>query len=140
MKPIKLYKYHKINGHLKEMLDSSQLWFSHQNELNDPYDCKYSLSDGFLKLLYGNSADSLKKDLPNCQEKIDNTVLSMLRSENCMNILYNMLFGGRLGWSACSFTTDPINELMWAFYADNYKGVCLEFDISKTLALYKNTS
>ena len=24
---------------------------------------------------------------------------------------------------------------MWAFYGNNYKGVCLEFDFSKTIAL-----
>lgn len=29
-----------------------------------------------------------------------------------------------------SFTTNPINELMWAFYAQCSKGVCIEFDFA----------
>jgi len=46
-----VYKYHRINDNLNGLLGNKQLWFSHQNELNDPYDCKYALSDDFLTLL-----------------------------------------------------------------------------------------
>lgn len=123
------------------MFITSQLWFSHQNELNDPYDCKYSLTDDFLISLFNKASVSLEKDLikeiPNFQERIEKTILPMLKTEIWMGRFYNMLFGKRLGWSTCCFTTDPLNELMWAFYADNYKGVCLKFDFSKSLELHE---
>ena len=120
------------------MIKSSQLWFSHQNELNDPYDCKYSLSDDFLMSLFKRASETLVNDLKeyiDIHDRINTRILPMLRTEKGMQIFYNMLFGKRLGYSACCFTTDPLSELMWAFYGNNYKGVCLEFDFSKTIVL-----
>lgn len=138
MNPDLLYKYHKINSHLEEIIKSSRIWFSHQNELNDPYDCKYSISDDFLMSLFKRASETLVSDLnenTNIHDRINKRILPSLRTEKGMQFIYNMLFGERLGWSACCFTTDPLNELMWAFYGDNYKGVCLEFDFSKTILL-----
>jgi len=48
-----------------------------------------------------------------------------------MSKFYGMLFG-TLGWSVCCFTTNPMNELMWGHYGNSNKGVCLEFDFSKS--------
>ena len=31
----------------------------------------------------------------------------------------------------CSFSRDPENLLLWAHYADGFKGVCIELDIKK---------
>jgi len=120
------------------MIKSSHLWFSHQNDLNDPYDCKYSISDDFLMSLFKRASETLENDLKehtDIHDRINTRILPMLKTEKWMQIFYNMLFGERLGWSACCFTTDPLSEIMWAFYGDNYKGVCLEFDFSKTIVL-----
>lgn len=120
------------------MIKSSQFWFSHQNELNDPYDCKYSISDDFLRSLFKGASKTLANDLKehtDVHDRINTRILPMLKTEKGMQILYNMLFREGLGWSACCFTTDPLSEIMWAFYGDNYKGVCLEFDFSKMIVL-----
>lgn len=96
------------------------------------------LLDDFLMSLFKKASESVERDLKNIpllHERINNNVLPMLKTERWMQIFYQMLFGERLGWSTCCFTTDPLSELMWAFYADNYKGVCLEFDFSKTTDL-----
>lgn len=31
----------------------------------------------------------------------------------------------------CSFSTDPKNPLLWAHYADGFKGVCIEIDLKE---------
>ena len=144
-RPNIVYKYHKINQHLLDLLRTGQLWFSHQNELNDPFDCKYALSDNFLLSLLKKSSGSLLKDLqvrlPQFndlnQEEFFESMLPTLKSNEWMSVFYNMLFGDMLGWNVCCFTTDPLNEIMWAHYADNNKGVCLQFNLSYTPELHE---
>lgn len=140
-----VYKYHRINQHLLDLIRTGQLWFSHQNELNDPFDCKYALSESYLMSLFKNSTGTLLKDLQDrlpqfkdlCHDEFFKIMLPTLKSDGWMNGFYNMLFGDMLGWSVCCFTTDPLNELMWAHYADNNKGVCLEFDLTKSPDLHE---
>lgn len=144
-KPNIFYKYHRVNQHLLDLIQSNQLWFSHQNELNDPFDCKYSLSDSYLISVFKSSTGTLLNDLQNGHPQLKHLshdeflkiMLPTLNSEGWMNGLYNMLFGEMFGWSVCCFTTDPLNELMWAHYADNNKGVCLEFDLTKSPDLHE---
>jgi len=126
------------------MFSQGQLWFSHQNELNDPYDCKYAFSDKFIDTLLKKSSDTFLKDLKERvptisdidEDKYFKCMLPKLKSNGMMNVFYNMLFGD-MGWSVCCFTTNPLNEIMWAHYAAGSKGVCLEFDFTKTSEFYE---
>lgn len=144
-RPNIIYKYHKVNQHLFDLLMNGQLWFSHQNELNDPYDCKYALSDSLLVSLLKSSSDTFLKDLKErvpsdnfmSQDKFFDIIFPVLKSNELMEKFYTMLFGEMLGWNVCCFTTNPLNEIMWSHYAENNKGVCLEFDLSKTPELHE---
>ena len=139
-RPNIVYKYHKINQYLFDLIDTNCLWFSHQNELNDPYDCKYALSDQVLLQLLNTSSMSVLEDLQKTnptfcgisQESFFENMLPRLKSDEWMNGLYNLMYGKMLGWSVCSFTAKPMNELMWAHYAEMHKGVCLKFNLSLT--------
>lgn len=143
-KPKIFFKFNKIDDHLFDLIRTGNFWFSAQEELNDPYDCKYSLSDEFFLKLLKKSASHVLKDLQDRVPKLKNVnsdkfyeiMLPTLKSENCMNGLYNILFKDGLRWCVCCFTTDLKNELMWAHYADSNKGVCLEFNLSKTPELF----
>lgn len=145
VRPNIVYKYHRANQYLVDLLTNGQFWFSHQNELNDPFDCKYALSDSFLISLLKKSSNDvfidLQKGIPQfkdvSQDKFFELMLPILKTNEWMNGFYNMLFGGLMGWSVSCFTTKALNELMWAHYADNNKGVCLEFDLSKTPELHE---
>lgn len=140
-----LYKYHRINEHLFELIKEGNFWFSHQNELNDPYDCRYALSDTFLYSVLKNSSDTFITDLSNKnsifknvnKDEFYNKILPRLKGAEWMNIFYGMLFGKNHGWSVCCFTTDPLNEIMWTHYSDCNKGVCLGFDLTKSPTLWE---
>jgi hypothetical protein len=143
-KPTKFYKYHKINPYLYNLLEQGNFWYSHQNELNDPFDCKYTLSENYLNSILQKSSTQLVSDLQRKSKLFDGLtpdgLLKFMRptleSNESINMFYDMLFGEMLGWNVCCFTTSPINELMWSHYADNYKGVCLEFDLTKSPELH----
>ena len=140
-----IYKYHRINDHLFEMIREGKFWFSQQNDLNDPYDCKYALSDTFLNSVLRKSSDTLITDLSiknpifkNVnKDEFYNNIFPRLRGTEGMNTFYDMLFGNYLGWSVCCFTTDQLNEIMWTHYSDCHKGVCLGFDLTKSPSLWE---
>jgi hypothetical protein len=144
-KPTLVYKFHKINFHLDELLINKELWFSHQNDLNDPYDCKYSLSDACQLSLVKKSSEKLLKAIQNktpafqglTPETFFEFIKPTVNSNEFIAGIYNEMFGKLMGWRVCCFTTDPLNELMWAHYADNNKGVCLEFTVSNDQVLFE---
>lgn len=142
-KPKRVYKFHKINSYLFQLLESSSLWFSHQKDLNDPFDCKYSLSDSYMsKILLESSAD-LFNDLKNVRpdivgdnpEQFYSQILPYIKNEYWFSSFYDLIFNNG-GWSVCCFTTSPLNELLWSHYAENHCGVCLEFDFSNDQNFY----
>lgn len=144
-RPKIFFKFHKLDDHLFDLIKTGNFWFSAQEELNDPYDCKYSLSDEYFLNLLKNSSSHLLKDLQDRIPKFKHLdsdrffeiMLPTLKSQDWLNGFYNILFKEGLGWCVCCFTTDLRNEIMWAHYADSNKGVCLEFDLSTTPELHE---
>jgi hypothetical protein len=133
-KPKYIFKYHRLNDYLYESLRLGSLWFSHQLVLNDPFDCKYSLSENFLDRILQEATSSVYNDLKKANPDIGITEAHLLdmkkylsKNQEWMNNLHNMLFMD-MGWSICCFSTDSQNDLMWSHYADNHKGACLIFD------------
>lgn len=134
-----VYKYHKINGYLHDLLENNKLWFSHQNDLNDPFDCRYSLSERYFNKLSRKSAKGMLDDLRTGEKAFENItverfseiLLGNIKNSDFMSKFYGMLFG-TLGWSVCCFTTNPMSELMWGHYGNSSKGICLEFEFSKS--------
>jgi hypothetical protein len=44
------------------------------------------------------------------------------------------ILGRKLGIGICSLSETATNELMWAHYADQFRGVCVEYDVAALLA------
>lgn len=142
-KPTKFYKYHRINEHLLNLFKLGHLWYSHQRDLNDLFDCKFSLSDEYIQSILEKSMSQVFKDVGNkipAFNKVNSSdikhLVKFFKTEEGLNFFNNFLFE-TIGWSVCCFTDNPLNELMWAHYADNNNGVCLEFDLSKTPELHE---
>lgn len=145
-KPKIIYKFHKLNEYLIDLLESNSLWFSSQNDLNDPYDCKYALSDKLVDEIFRQASSDFIKDLKSKQshfsvrseEEFFEMMRPILKSQELMSGLYNQFLFGEKGlrWCVCCFTTDFTNELMWAHYGDNHRGACLEFDLSECPNLF----
>ncbi len=109
------------------MLQNSTIKFSNPHSLNDPYDCSVELLDysfetyKILKKL--NSKISKGEELNFFQKHIK------LFAENYdgsldMKVLKD-LYEQFTFFRVTSFTDSPLNELMWAHYANNGEGICI---------------
>ena len=95
---MKVFKYYPPCEYHFEALLEGYFFFCKVSKLNDPFDASFDLIQ-----------------TPKCKEFINK-----LLPKNAKEIMDN--------YGTCSFTTDKGNKMMWALYADNYKGFVVEYD------------
>lgn len=113
--PNKLYKYMRIDDKRINALLNGQIWFSIPRELNDPYDC-YGV--------YWNEHDlsNLFKDVlpPQVFEK-----------QTVNDIAMGAIKSLREHIRVTCFSEELYSMPLWAHYADNHRGICVEYDFSQ---------
>lgn len=113
--PDKLYKYVALETNkdkeIFETLSNSSIWFNCINSFNDPFEHKGMILDKNELATRGLNAEMIKQ----CEG-----ILSMDSIEiSC--------------FTSCGYDNLP----MWAYYANNSKGYCIEYEVIKRDAVYK---
>lgn len=131
LQPIQLknfYKYKNISTEksLKYLLDSLEnkyFYFSHPNQLNDPFDANVP-----------NSYEASDKDIENWISKHDRikrlTVYDVRKKINdgsFIKILDDAAEKDRNNFCILSLCKSDLNEILWGTYADSYSGVCIGY-------------
>ncbi len=139
-----------------------QFWFSKPHLLNDPYDCRpfFRLGktlEGISAILDGMTPEEVAlalKRFPNCATKEDifklfeKIVSSTKTLDGAKNLaiwsLHSMaseiVNAKTANIGVLSLTENPKNIVMWAHYASNHKGVCIEINVpNDTQSLKKVT-
>jgi hypothetical protein len=118
-----IYKYLTVNINTLKLLINAELYFSIPENFNDPFDCKFNLN---LDSITVEGIKSFYKD----EEEIDSKIRQFQKDKD--SILseieqdYNTGLSKALGITCFSENNKDI--LMWAHYANNFKGICLIFD------------
>lgn len=116
-----LYNYTNINTYSKNNLMNNQIYFQSPKSFNDPYEFifKIEVKDkiyvDFLKLIYGDKYIEFVNKRLTKEE-----VLAYTRD------FYFVELWKSLG-AAC-FTENENDDVMWAHYGGNHKGICIEYD------------
>lgn len=103
---LKIYKYMSMDSFLNYFMTNISLFFDSVENYNDPYESHYVLWTAEDKIDYKMDEILHKKD-----EEIRQKLFKCYKT-TCFSLELN-------------------NILMWAHYADNHKGVCLEFEIEE---------
>lgn len=134
-----------------DCISENRFWFSKPDLLNDPYDCRpfFTISQSLegvaaiLDEMGAEEIDLVLQKFPNCKSKNDiykrieksvsSTRTASFPKDFAMWALQDMaskLVRTKIAnIGVLSLTSDPTNILMWAQYANNHKGICLEVDI-----------
>lgn len=119
--PSKLYKYQPISDKLRENriknLKENNLWLSATSNLNDPYDCNATYFDEqeISSILTNNKFNKATNNPEEFLMDKPSDTLELFKSN--INL-------------AC-FSEVPSNMPLWGNYADNHKGICIEYDFTK---------
>ncbi|KHD37222.1 hypothetical protein NL50_07830 [Clostridium acetobutylicum] len=100
--PRRLYKYEVIDEKRLIALKNNKIWFANPDKLNDPFDSCGVFFDKKVLCNYTN-----KKSI---DEYID---------------------GLKRNIKVCCFSEELNSMPMWAHYANNHTGICIEYDFSK---------
>lgn len=136
---MKLYRFEPDCKQRINSIKEGKLWMSKPSSFNDPFDCKPTInyddnpfnvnhnSDlAALKAVYEkyDSSKSLLIDdeiqaaiMAWCNEESSNELVSQLIQNKIQN------FGVK-----CFFRSGFDNPVMWAHYAENHKGFCVEYE------------
>ncbi|QTB29076.1 hypothetical protein [Lysinibacillus sphaericus] len=117
--PKRLFKYQPINDKIREerlgTLKENKVWLTKSDYLNDPYDCQaiYYNKEKLLKTIIEN----------NIPEKISK------KPEYIIEYLEKGLKMFKSNLAVTCFSEQEDNMPMWANYADNHAGICIEYDL-----------
>lgn len=116
--PRKLYMYFRIENAVK-FLEHHQVKFSRPFMFNDPYECHIDF-DRSMDAFEGNISRKAR--------------FSALDIAEMQARWFEKFKDMRI---AC-FTEEETNVLMWAYYAEGQKGICIEFDTDKDPLFFEN--
>ncbi len=134
-----LYKYHKNNKYLYDLLIENSFYMASSKELNDIFDCGFKVSNGFV---FSEIHQSKKVELlvNNLYVKFKVAANNFIRADNSENqklVITSIKELKEMGvievpnFRVCCFSEDFINDQLWAYYSNSFSGVCLEFDFRK---------
>ena len=123
-----LCKFRKIDRNLLDSLVRGYIYFSHPEQLNDPFDCKLHIINSLQ--------NAINRAKPESKER-----LKLLNAgEKILQKLNNDL--SNTGIFSCSQSIEgkmSLREpLLWSHYADRHKGVCLIYNIPDKYILENN--
>ncbi|MBN1252944.1 MAG: DUF2971 domain-containing protein [Bacteroidales bacterium] len=117
-----------MNLHLIEMLTNNSFHMSERKYLNDPFDSGFKITlDDYLKLY---------------KERYPSLLTTKEQYESATFLFNANMENGEIDWARgiehdksikkiTCFTENYANPLMWAHYAQNHTGVCLNFCTAK---------
>lgn len=125
--PASLYKYYKDESHAINNIKNNKMWYSAPCKFNDVFDCGITVDDNaiFNAALEMASANTrIRTGSPAWKE-----IQSKMRKETkALRTTFETL-RSTMGVSCLSESDDSL--LMWAHYANNHRGMCVEYDLMK---------
>ena len=123
-----LYKYQSINKCTLSNLAQDKLWASQASAFNDPFELRLQKSE------IAKGIDVIRKFNPQLDNLSDSDLIKKATE----------IFESEIKkFSIVCFTIKPNDILMWAHYADSYKGFCLGFkekndkEVLSDIGIYK---
>jgi len=132
-----LYKYYKFDKYTEKIFTHNDIYFSSPNVFNDPSDSKpHLISDGTMTerkryLLKQYQRKYPKRSKEAISTDVDMEIITKGRDrivlEDAQKEAIELL---RKKLRICCFTEIRDSILMWAHYAKQHTGFCLEFDVN----------
>lgn len=141
MKKNFIYKYVPFSTNSLKILINNELWFGLPQNLNDPYEGEFQVGKyyklpeiGMIEFFYKSTSNIF--EIKNLKSKIEEV-------KNDINVFHDDLhkylkYRIENYYGLTSFSYDPLNILMWSYYADSHKGFCIGFDKNELIETLKH--
>ncbi|HEU4472929.1 MAG TPA: DUF2971 domain-containing protein, partial [Flavisolibacter sp.] len=160
--PTSLFRYRKLSDYSIQNIKNNDVWLASINSLNDPFECSLKFdNDACLRLFYssdvfrnnfkqatGVALSSLEvKRLSSSKHpyldylelcKFHNVIITVSPEEQIdkvQNRWKEIIKETNSYVKICCFSENNDSTLMWSHYADNHKGICIEYDFENVDSL-----
>ena len=127
------YKYKAAGEFTDRMITHRELWFSHPEVFNDPFEFRSAVSEidkeAFVKYFHANGLSD--NQIENFWEKYEK-----LEDYNKKEFLQNLNKKHNEFSRVYCMSLVPESILMWSYYANGHKGLCFGFDIKEDLETF----
>lgn len=123
--PKHLYKYYADSEQSVETVFNNKMWYSAPSCFNDPYDCDFSIDESatinslLLSIARNNNMKRGSEAWNNAYIAAKKQFPSFINTINSMK--------SSIGVACLSENSDTV--LMWSHYANNHKGMCVEYNL-----------
>ena len=130
--PRYLYKYWSASSVIR-FLGNHKIMFSQYTDFNDPFECAANIDANNSAIEW---ADFLASQGVGADE-IHNIVSNIIAdSDEAAKTIKDAVHKTIIDSGIFCMTPKPNNLLMWAHYADQYKGACIKFDLLKDVTTF----
>ena len=134
-----LFRYRKDSDFLLDELENSYIYFASNKELNDPFDASH------MMLRLTDDPKEIEKLFDQLIEQApDDLVKAYTRKlfENKLDDLRQYVISATeryvSSYGIACFTVTPIHIPLWANYANNHEGVCIQYDVECDPNFFEN--
>ena len=138
--PKSLFRYRSFSAYSLGELVNQTMWYSSPANFNDPFDCALTIDlrkfDESIEhaIGVGINRGSINPELPK-SKKLPTEVERQLYLQ-----IRQLLRQSATKLGLCCFSEDPRSILMWAHYANDHKGFCVEYPSTENTNLSKEVS
>lgn len=113
-----LFKYKPMNQFTLDIIANNRIFYPYPESFNDPFD---------TKCLFTNETSKVIADLDKTAEIFpdESKIIAYYRKNHTLEI--NDFHARLKNLGIVSLAENRKNILMWSHYADNHKGICIEF-------------
>jgi hypothetical protein len=133
-----LFRYRKANDYSLDELENAYIYFPSNRDFNDPFDATHTMlrltnEDTEMEKIYNQMLEGEKDDYMQAyiKKQYKNKPDELRKFINSETIKYISTYG-----IAC-FTVSPIHIVLWATYADNHEGICIQYDTLRDKSFFK---
>lgn len=131
------FRYRPDNDYALDEIENHYIYFANRDELNDPFDS----SPAYIQLTQSKEEiELLIEEVLNStvNPEIQNYIKGKVGLENIQNMAIEKLEEFILSFGIACFSMHPANYNLWANYANNHKGLCLQYNIDYDLTFFHN--
>lgn len=138
--PRYIYQYKANNHNTLKMFINSEIYCNSPKNFNDPFDCKINVKSNY-------SQQEIEKffsqwdysDLGNEKTNYESFKKECLKNNSAfVNLIHHSFNEIRNKIGVACFSKNNDNLLLWSHYADSHKGICVKFDVTKSLDFFEN--
>lgn len=118
-----LYKFHKVDVNLFDLLINKHFYCAKSDELNDPYDLRYNITDITSTEFELEGLSKYWDSVMNSADYYAPAEISLIKEMKFKTITGDIVIP-----RVSCFCKTSISNSMWSHYTNNFNGLLLEFD------------